>query len=74
MDFKASFIPRRTKDYIYLNTFFYALDYALQEDLIKVKSHKTPSYINVTMKSDILIICFLPNYLSYSPNKFSSWT
>lgn len=75
MDSKAFFIFRRKKDCIYLNIFFYALEYALKEDLIKTKNHKNSSCINVTMNSDMLIPCLFPNYLSYSiipSKKFSS--
>lgn len=76
MDREAFFTLTRKKDYIYLNIFFYALDCALK-DLIKMKNHKNSSYINVTMKSDRLIACLFPNYLSHSPTpnkKFSSQT
>lgn len=75
MDSTAFFILRRKKDCIYLDIFFYALDYALKEDLIKMKNHKNLSYINVTMNSDMLILCLFPNYLLYSiipSKKFSS--
>lgn len=67
MDCKAFFTFRK-KDYIYLNIFFYALDYALQEDLIKMKNHKNSSYINVTMKSDMLKSMSFPKLLVIQSN------
>lgn len=77
MDLRHSSPLEEKKDYIYLHISFYAPDYALQEVLIKMKNRKKSSSINVTRKSDTLIVCLFPSYLSYSPTpnkKFSSWT